>query len=131
MSCVYAFLRESFKNFPATRELFFSKVSEKPFLKILGQNCDFYFLHTHSESFYQAVLQIKSQIISRIEAAKDINQLKGNSTQKQSNQLLPYTARSLLVKLKDSGTDIDDEFFKTTIAKIFKQVGGIWSSKYG
>ncbi|GFY41430.1 uncharacterized protein TNIN_244051 [Trichonephila inaurata madagascariensis] len=67
----------------------------------------FYFLHAQSVSFYQAVLQLEGQTVSAIEAAKVINQLKDNLTQKQTNQYLPFMVHQLMLKLKDSGTDID------------------------
>ncbi|GFY54581.1 uncharacterized protein TNIN_172131 [Trichonephila inaurata madagascariensis] len=71
-------------------------------------------------SFYQAVLQLEGQTVSAIEAAKVINELKDNLTQKQTNHFLPFMVRQLMLKLKDSGTDIDEEFVKRTATEFYK-----------
>ncbi|GFY70761.1 uncharacterized protein TNIN_248551 [Trichonephila inaurata madagascariensis] len=87
----------------------------KNFFKDPTSELWFYFLHAQSASFYQAVLQLEGQTVSAIEAAQVINQLKDNLTQKQTNQFLPFMVRQLMLKLKDSGTDIDEEFVKRTV----------------
>lgn len=79
-----------------------------------------YFLHAQSASFHQAVLKIEGQTLSAIEAAKEIKQLKDGLAQKETNQFLPFTVRSLMVKLKDSGINIDDEFVKSTATEFYK-----------
>ncbi|XP_047036755.1 protein FAM200B-like [Helicoverpa armigera] len=80
----------------------------------------FYFLHAQSASFHQAVLKLEGQTVSAIEAAKEINQLKDNLIQKQTNQFLPFMVRQLILKLKDSGTNIDEEFVKRTATEFYK-----------
>lgn len=79
-----------------------------------------YFLHGQSASFHQAVLKIEGQTLSAIEAAKEINLLKDNLAQKQASQFLPFTVRSLMVKLKASGTYIDEVFVKSTATEFYK-----------
>lgn len=64
------------------------------------------------DSFHQAALKIEAEILSAIEAAKEIHQLKDNLAKNRTNQFSPFTVRSLMVKLKDSGTDIKGEFMK-------------------
>lgn len=53
----------------------------------------FYFLHAQSASFHQAVLKVEGNILSAIEAAKEINQLKDNLVQKEASRFLPFTLR--------------------------------------
>ncbi|XP_044741892.1 uncharacterized protein LOC123302864 [Chrysoperla carnea] len=79
-----------------------------------------YFLHAQSASFHQAVLKIEGQTLSAIDVAKEINQLKENLIQKQTNQFLPFTVRTLIVKLKDNGSNIDEDFVKRTATEFYK-----------
>jgi len=78
-----------------------------------------YFLHGQSASFHQAVLKLEGQTVSAIEAAKEINQLKDNLTQKQTNQFLPFMVRQLIVKSKDNVTEVDEEFVKRTATEFY------------
>ncbi|GBP21238.1 hypothetical protein EVAR_84363_1 [Eumeta japonica] len=78
------------------------------------------FLHAQSASFHHAVLKVEGQTVSAIEAAKEINHLKDNLAQKQINQFLPFTVRNLIEKLKDNGTNIDEDFVKNTATEFYK-----------
>ncbi|KAK4877006.1 hypothetical protein RN001_009512 [Aquatica leii] len=100
----------SFAKCPLLLKNFFEDPSSKLWL----------YLHAQSASFHQAVLKLEGQTVSAIEAAKEINQLKDNLTQKQTNQFLPFTVRQLMVKSKNNGTDIDKEFVKRTATEFCK-----------
>ncbi|CAL1279908.1 unnamed protein product, partial [Larinioides sclopetarius] len=79
-----------------------------------------YFFFAQSASFHQPVLKLEGQTVSAIEAAKEINQLKDNLTQKQTNQFLPFMVRQLIVKSKDNVTDIDEEFVKRATTEFYQ-----------
>lgn len=65
-------------------------------------------------------MKLESQTVSAIEAAKEINQLKDNLSQKQTNQFLPFTVRQLIVKSKDNVNDIDEEFVKRAATEFYE-----------
>ncbi|KAF8766424.1 hypothetical protein HNY73_019489 [Argiope bruennichi] len=124
MACSYACLGKGFKNVSDIK-IYFLGIEKCPqllknFFEDPRSELWLYFLYAQSASFHQAVLKLEGQTVSAIEAAKEINQLKDNLTQKQINQFLPFMVRQLIVKSKDNVTDIDEEFVKRAATEFYQ-----------
>lgn len=103
--------QKGFKNVSTFKNLFVDLLSELwP-----------YILHAQALSFHEAALKGKGQTLSAVETAYEIGQPKDNLAQKLNNPFLFFIC-SLVVKLEDNGTDIDEEFVKCTATTFNKNI---------
>ena len=78
------------------------------------------FMHSQAATFHQAVSNVEGQYISAIESMKVIDELLDNLTIKVKELFLPLSMRNFMMKLKESGCDIDEDYFKATAVKFYK-----------